>query len=105
MLAAFTCNGAYAGHMEDRTGTLRPGMLADLVLLSGDIEATHPTRSQHSASGLQFATDGSPTKPEIDMFDMTTLGAAERLGPPKLCKACVIRADIGPALEFATNPA
>ena len=40
VLAAFTCNGAYAGHMEDRTGTLRPGMLADLVLLSGDIEAT-----------------------------------------------------------------
>jgi predicted amidohydrolase YtcJ len=42
VLEAFTCNGAYAGHMEDRTGTLRPGMLADLVLLSGDIEATPP---------------------------------------------------------------
>lgn len=42
-------------------------------------------------------------KPEIDMFDMTTLGAAETLGPPKLRKACVIRADIGPALEFATT--
>jgi predicted amidohydrolase YtcJ len=40
VLAAFTCNGAYAGHMEDKTGKLRPGMLADLVLLSGDIEAT-----------------------------------------------------------------
>lgn len=34
---------------------------------------------------------------------MTTLGAAETLGPPKLSKACVIRADIGPALEFATT--
>lgn len=42
-------------------------------------------------------------KPEIDLFDMTTLGAAETLGPPKLRKACVIRADIGPALEFATT--
>ena len=42
-------------------------------------------------------------KPENDMFDMTTLGAAKTLGPPKLCKACVIRADIGPALEFATT--
>ncbi len=38
VLKAFTCNGAYAGHMEDKTGALRPGMLADLVLLSADIE-------------------------------------------------------------------
>ena len=36
----FTSIGAYTGHMEDRTGTLRPGMLADLVLLAADIEAT-----------------------------------------------------------------
>lgn len=42
VLKAFTCNGAYAGHMDDTVGTLRPGMLADLVLLSGDIEATPP---------------------------------------------------------------
>ena len=42
VLAAFTCNGAYAGHMEEKTGSLRPGMLADLVLLSGDIESTPP---------------------------------------------------------------
>lgn len=40
VLAAFTRNGAYAGFAETRTGTLAPGMLADLVLLSGDIEAT-----------------------------------------------------------------
>jgi predicted amidohydrolase YtcJ len=40
VLAAFTRNGAYVGHMEDKIGTLKPGMLADLVLLSGDIEAT-----------------------------------------------------------------
>lgn len=42
VLKAFTCNGAYAGFMEDRTGRIRQGMLADLVLLSGDIEATPP---------------------------------------------------------------
>lgn len=40
VLAAFTCNGAYAGFLEQDTGRLIPGMLADLVLLSGDIEAT-----------------------------------------------------------------
>ncbi|MQT14168.1 amidohydrolase [Segnochrobactrum spirostomi] len=40
VLAAFTRNGAFAGHMEHSTGRLRPGLLADLVLLSADIEAT-----------------------------------------------------------------
>ncbi len=42
VLAAFTRNGAYVGHMEDKTGRLMPGLLADLVLLDGDIEATRP---------------------------------------------------------------
>lgn len=40
VLKAFTRNGAYVGFMEDRTGLLRKDMLADLVLLSGDIEMT-----------------------------------------------------------------
>jgi predicted amidohydrolase YtcJ len=44
VLKAFTCNGAHAGFMEQHTGTIRPGMLADLVLLGGDIEATPPDR-------------------------------------------------------------
>lgn len=60
VLAAFTCNGAYAGHMEDRTGTLRPGMLADLVLLSGDIEATPP--DEIAALGIRITVcDGRIT--------------------------------------------
>lgn len=42
VLAAFTRNGAFAGFAETQTGSLAPGMLADLVLLSGDIEATPP---------------------------------------------------------------
>lgn len=41
-LRAYTAGGAWAAHMERVTGTLRPGMAADLVLLSGDIEATRP---------------------------------------------------------------
>ncbi|PYB72424.1 amidohydrolase [Rhizobium wuzhouense] len=40
VLETFTCNGAYAGHMEQKTGQLKPGMFADLVLLSGNIETT-----------------------------------------------------------------
>ena len=38
-LAAYTLGGAYGEHAEDRKGMLRVGYLADLVLLSGDIEA------------------------------------------------------------------
>jgi hypothetical protein len=42
-------------------------------------------------------------KPEPLSADMTTLGASRTLGVPVLKKACVIRADIGSALEFATT--
>jgi predicted amidohydrolase YtcJ len=38
-LVAYTIGGAYAEHTEDRKGMLRPGYLADVVILSGDIEA------------------------------------------------------------------
>lgn len=37
-LYAYTAGGAWAGHLEDVTGTLRPGMAADLVMIDGDIE-------------------------------------------------------------------
>ena len=42
VLAAYTVGGAYAEHTEDRKGMLKPGYLADVVILSGDIEATPP---------------------------------------------------------------
>lgn len=38
-IAGYTIEGAYAEHAEDRKGMLKEGYLADLVLLSGDIEA------------------------------------------------------------------
>jgi len=38
-LRAYTAGVAYAGFMESRTGVLRPGMLADLVLLDRDLFA------------------------------------------------------------------
>ncbi|MCC5969390.1 MAG: amidohydrolase [Pararhodobacter sp.] len=40
VLAGFTTGGAWAEHTEDRKGMLRAGYLADVVVLSGDIEAT-----------------------------------------------------------------
>jgi predicted amidohydrolase YtcJ len=39
VLHAYTAGGAWAAHMEHLTGTLRPGLAADLVLIDGDIEA------------------------------------------------------------------
>lgn len=41
-LRAYTAGGAWAAHRETVTGMLKPGLAADLVLLSGDIEATPP---------------------------------------------------------------
>ena len=38
-LYAYTAGGAFAAHQEDVTGRLIPGLLADLVMIDGDIEA------------------------------------------------------------------
>lgn len=38
-LAGYTCDGAYAEFAEDRKGRLMPGMMADLVVMSDDLEA------------------------------------------------------------------
>jgi len=45
-LASYTVEGAYAGFMEHRKGTLKAGYLADLVILSADIEKTDPQELQ-----------------------------------------------------------
>lgn len=42
VLRAYTAGGAKAAHRDHVTGTLRPGLAADLVMLDGDIEATAP---------------------------------------------------------------
>ncbi|QDC01168.1 amidohydrolase [Mesorhizobium sp. 8] len=41
-LAAYTVEGAYAEFAETAKGRLKPGFMADLVVLSADIEATAP---------------------------------------------------------------
>jgi predicted amidohydrolase YtcJ len=41
-LYAYTAGGAWAAHLEHLTGTVKVGLLADLVLLEGDIESAAP---------------------------------------------------------------
>jgi predicted amidohydrolase YtcJ len=48
-LKAYTSGGAYAEFMEHRKGTLKPGMLADIVVLSGDVEAAEDVRTLKAA--------------------------------------------------------
>lgn len=43
-LRCYTVNNAYAGFQEQKTGMLRKGMLADLVVLSADLEKTAPEK-------------------------------------------------------------
>ena len=50
-LAGYTVEGAYAGFMEDRKGRLKPGYLADLVVLSGDLEAADPEQLHEVEAG------------------------------------------------------
>jgi predicted amidohydrolase YtcJ len=43
MLAGYTRNAAYSEFMEDRLGTLEPGKLADMIVLSQDLYKVPPT--------------------------------------------------------------
>jgi predicted amidohydrolase YtcJ len=43
-LAAYTRGGAFAAHADGVKGVLKPGHFADMILLTGDIEAVAPER-------------------------------------------------------------
>jgi hypothetical protein len=43
-LHSVTAGAAYAAHLEQELGILRPGMLADLLVLSDDIMQVVPAR-------------------------------------------------------------
>ena len=51
-LAAYTVEGAYAEFAEHRKGVLKPGYMADLVVLSADIEAIAPDMIHHVRSQI-----------------------------------------------------
>ncbi len=51
-LRAYTAGGARTAHLDMLTGTLRPGLAADLVLIDGDIEAIPADRLGETAIAL-----------------------------------------------------
>lgn len=59
-LAAYTRTGAWVEYMEDRKGVLKPGYLADVVVLSGNIETTPPADIA-SLSPMMTICDGRVT--------------------------------------------
>ncbi|KAF0115742.1 MAG: amidohydrolase [Rhodobacteraceae bacterium] len=54
-LRAYTAGGAWAAHMDGLTGTLKPGLAADLVLIDGDIEAIPAERLGQTGIALTIA--------------------------------------------------
>ena len=64
-VAAFTSGSAYVNHLDDQTGTIREGMLADLVVLDRDLFALEPFSLAEASVRLTmvegervFAADG-----------------------------------------------
>jgi hypothetical protein len=56
-LRSYTHDGAYVEHMEHRKGQLKPGMLADVTVLSADLEAIAPERI-HTVKAVATVCDG-----------------------------------------------
>ena len=59
-LYAYTAGGAWAAHCELKTGQLKPGLAADMVLIDGDIEATPADQLGQTPIALTIA-DGHIT--------------------------------------------
>jgi hypothetical protein len=58
-LAAFTIGSAYVNHLDDVTGTIEVGKLADIVVLDRDVEAEDPGRIGDAEVLLTFV-EGTP---------------------------------------------
>jgi predicted amidohydrolase YtcJ len=57
LLAAYTINAAYQLHQEERTGSIEPGKLADLIVIDGNLFET-PTESISETTVLLTLLEG-----------------------------------------------
>jgi predicted amidohydrolase YtcJ len=57
LLAAYTINAAYQLHQEDRTGSIEPGKLADLIVIDRNLFET-PTESISETGVLLTLLEG-----------------------------------------------
>ncbi|SJN10504.1 hypothetical protein FM113_09280 [Leucobacter sp. 7(1)] len=78
-LRAYTLGGAEAFHREDRVGMLRPGMLADLVVWSGDLYAMEPAELLAQRADLTVV-GGTPI--HDDRGELGGLAAAGLMADP-----------------------
>ncbi len=60
-LEAYTAIGAWVEFMEDRKGKLKPGFLADIVILSHDIERVAPDQIMDTVRPAVTICDGRIT--------------------------------------------
>ena len=51
-LHGYTFGGAYAGHDEHRLGMLKPGLLADIVVMDRDLEAVAPEELDQARAAI-----------------------------------------------------
>ena len=58
-IRAFTLGSAYVNHLDDRTGSIEVGKLADLVVLDRDLFA-HPVDEIHAATVEMTLVEGQP---------------------------------------------
>ena len=54
-LRAYTSGGAYASFMDKETGTIAPGMLADLTVIDKDLRTVAPEEIRHATILRTFA--------------------------------------------------
>jgi predicted amidohydrolase YtcJ len=57
MIAMYTINAAYQNHLEEETGSVEVGKLADLVVLDRNLFET-PVRGIHSVRVLRTLLEG-----------------------------------------------
>ena len=69
-LRSYTSGGAWAGFQEDRLGTLEPGRLADLVVLSDDLFRIDPNEI-HKVRVLRTVVGGREVHVRIDAAKST----------------------------------